>query len=113
MKPGSVIVDLAGETGGNCELTEPGKVVVKHDVTIVSPLNLPATMPEHASALYARNVQSLLELLVDEDGALNLNFDDEIVAGRLHHPRRRGRPRGREEDRRRRGAAASKPAADE
>jgi NAD(P) transhydrogenase subunit alpha len=81
MKPGSVIVDLAGETGGNCELTEPGKVVVKHHVTIVSPLNLPATMPEHSSALYARNVQSLLELLVDEEGALNLNFDDEIVAG--------------------------------
>ena len=56
MKPGSVIVDLAGETGGNCELTEPGEIVVKHDVTIVSPLNLPATMPEHASQLYARNV---------------------------------------------------------
>jgi NAD(P) transhydrogenase subunit alpha len=81
MKPGSVIVDLAGETGGNCELTEPGKVVVKHHVTIVSPLNLPASMPEHASALYARNVQSLLELLVDEEGNLNLNFDDEIIAG--------------------------------
>jgi NAD(P) transhydrogenase subunit alpha len=81
MKPGSVIIDLAGETGGNCELTEPGKVVVKHHVTIVSPLNLPATMPEHSSALYARNVQSLLELLVDDEGALNLNFDDEIIAG--------------------------------
>jgi NAD(P) transhydrogenase subunit alpha len=81
MKAGSVIVDLAGESGGNCELTEPGEVVVKHGVTIVSPLNLPATMPEHASALYARNVQSLLELLVDDEGRLNLNFDDEIVAG--------------------------------
>jgi len=81
MKPGSVIVDLAGETGGNVELTEPGKVVVKHDVTIVSPLNLPASMAEHSSALYARNVQSLLELLVDDEGELNLNFDDEIIAG--------------------------------
>jgi NAD(P) transhydrogenase subunit alpha len=81
MKAGSVIVDLAGETGGNCELTEPGKTVVKHDVTIVSPLNLPSSMPEHASALYARNVQSLLELLVDDEGALNLDFDDEIIAG--------------------------------
>jgi NAD(P) transhydrogenase subunit alpha len=81
MKPGSVIVDLAGESGGNCELTEPGEVVVKHAVTIVSPLNLPASMPEHSSALYARNVQSLLELLVDDEGALSLNFDDEIVAG--------------------------------
>jgi NAD(P) transhydrogenase subunit alpha len=81
MKPGSVIVDLAGETGGNVELTEPGKTVVKHGVTIVSPLNLASSMAEHASALYARNVQSLLELLVDDEGALNLNFDDEIIAG--------------------------------
>jgi len=81
MKPGSVIVDLAGETGGNCELTEPGKTVVKHDVTIVSPLNLPSSMPEHASSLYARNVQSLLELLIGEDGSMNLDFDDEIIAG--------------------------------
>ncbi len=81
MKPGSVIVDLAGEAGGNCELTEPGQVTVKHDVTIVSPLNLPATMPEHASQLYARNVQALLELLLGDDGSLALNFDDEVVAG--------------------------------
>ena len=81
MKPGSVIVDLAGETGGNCELTRPGEVVVEHDVTIVSPLNLPATMPEHASQLYARNVQALLELFLAEDGGVQLNFDDEIVAG--------------------------------
>jgi NAD(P) transhydrogenase subunit alpha len=81
MKPGSVVVDLAGESGGNCELTEPGEVVVKHDVTIVSPLNLPTTMPEHASQLYARNVQSLLELMLDDEGNLTLDFDDEIIAG--------------------------------
>ena len=81
MKPGSVIVDLAAETGGNCELTEPGKTVVKHDVTIVGPLNLAGTMPDHASQLYARNVQSLLELMVGEDGALELDFEDEIIAG--------------------------------
>src|SRR3954462_10955008 len=81
MKPGSMIVDLAAETGGNCELTEPGQVAVKHDVTIVSPLNLPATMLEHASALYARNVQALVELLLGDDGNLALNFDDEVVAG--------------------------------
>jgi H+-translocating NAD(P) transhydrogenase subunit alpha len=81
MKPGSVIVDLAGEAGGNSELTEPGEVVVRHDVTIVSPLNLPATMPEHASALYARNVQALLELMLDEEGNLNMDFDDEVIAG--------------------------------
>jgi len=81
MRPGSVIIDLAGEAGGNCELTEPGQTVVKHDVTIDSPLNLPAAMPEHASQLFARNVQALLELLVDEEGGLDLNFDDEVVAG--------------------------------
>src|SRR5206468_11958456 len=82
MKPGSVIVDLAGETGGNCELTEPGQTAVKHNVTIVSPLNLPATMPEHASALYARNLQALIELLADdESGALAPDFDDEIISG--------------------------------
>src|SRR6059058_4313460 len=81
MKAGSVIVDLAGEAGGNCELTEPGEVVVKHDVTISSPLNLPATMPEHSSALYARNVQALLELFMSDEGALAPDFDDEVVKG--------------------------------
>ena len=79
MAPGSVIVDLAGETGGNCELTEPGQTVVKHDVTICSPLNLPASMPEHASELYSKNITALLELLV-KDGALAPDFDDEVVA---------------------------------
>jgi len=81
MKPGSVIVDLAGEAGGNCELTKPGETVVRHDVKIVSPLNLPASMAEHSSQLFARNVLALLELLVGEDGALQLDFDDEIVRG--------------------------------
>lgn len=80
MRAGSVVVDLAGETGGNCELTEPGRTVVKHGVTIASPLNLPATMPEHSSELYAKNVTALLELLIT-DGALAPDFDDEIVAG--------------------------------
>ncbi|NLV77938.1 MAG: Re/Si-specific NAD(P)(+) transhydrogenase subunit alpha [Rhodococcus sp.] len=81
MKPGSVIVDLAGETGGNCELTEPGQTVVKHDVTICSPLNLPATMPEHASELYSKNVSALIELLLDDSGSLAPDFSDEILAG--------------------------------
>jgi H+-translocating NAD(P) transhydrogenase subunit alpha len=81
MKPGSVIIDLAGEAGGNCELTEPGETIVRHDVKIVSPLNLPATMPEHSSQLFARNVLALLDLFVGEDGALKLDFEDEIVAG--------------------------------
>jgi H+-translocating NAD(P) transhydrogenase subunit alpha len=80
MSPGSVIVDLAAETGGNCELTEAGQTVVKEDVTIAGPLNLPATMPDHASSLYARNVQSLLELMV-ADGELSLDFEDEVIAG--------------------------------
>ncbi|OBF33853.1 NAD(P) transhydrogenase subunit alpha [Mycobacterium sp. ACS1612] len=79
MKPGSVVVDLAGETGGNCELTEPGQTVVKHDVTIASPLNLPATMPEHASELYAKNIASLLDLLI-KDGEVAPDFEDEVVA---------------------------------
>jgi proton-translocating NAD(P)+ transhydrogenase subunit alpha len=81
MKPGSVIVDLAGAAGGNCELTEPGETVVKEDVTIAAPLNLPSDMAEHASMLYARNVQSLLDLLSDDEGNLHLDFEDEIVAG--------------------------------
>jgi NAD(P) transhydrogenase subunit alpha len=81
MKPGSVIVDLAGEAGGNCELTVPGETVVRHDVKIISPLNLPASMAEHSSQLFARNVLALLDLFVGEDGALQLDFDDEIVAG--------------------------------
>ena len=80
MRPGSVVVDLAGEAGGNCELTEPGEVVVRHDVTIASPLNLPAGMPEHASELYARNVASLLELMLDDEGAFAPDFSDEVLA---------------------------------
>jgi H+-translocating NAD(P) transhydrogenase subunit alpha len=79
MKPGSVVVDLAGEAGGNCELTEPGRTVVKHDVTIAAPLNLPATMPEHASELYSKNITALLDLLI-KDGKLAPDFDDEVVA---------------------------------
>ncbi|MBD8507849.1 Re/Si-specific NAD(P)(+) transhydrogenase subunit alpha [Hoyosella sp. G463] len=80
MREGSVIVDLAGETGGNCELTEPGKTVTKHGVTIASPLNLPATMPEHASELYAKNVTALLDLMLDDDAALAPDFTDQILA---------------------------------
>ncbi|HEX8977696.1 MAG TPA: Re/Si-specific NAD(P)(+) transhydrogenase subunit alpha [Solirubrobacteraceae bacterium] len=80
MKPGSVIVDLAGEAGGNCELSEPGQSVIKHDVKILAPLNVPSTMAEHASQLYARNIQALLGLMI-EDGALKLDFEDEVIAG--------------------------------
>lgn len=80
MRPGSVIVDLAAEAGGNCELTEPGEEVVREGVIILGLLNLPSTMPSHASQLYAKNVAALLDLLVS-DGELKLDFDDEIVAG--------------------------------
>jgi proton-translocating NAD(P)+ transhydrogenase subunit alpha len=81
MKPGSVIVDLAAETGGNCELTEAGKTVVRHDVKILGPLNVPSTMAEHASQLYSRNIESLLGLMISDEGALSLDFDDEVIAG--------------------------------
>jgi NAD(P) transhydrogenase subunit alpha len=81
MKPGSVIVDLAGEAGGNCELSEPGETIVVHDVKIAAPLNLPSTLAEHASQLYARNIESLLGLMLDDEGNLALDFDDEIIAG--------------------------------
>src|SRR5438067_2844497 len=80
MAPGSVIVDLAGDSGGNCELSKPGETIVEYDVVIASPLNLPAQMPESASMLYARNIQALVELMVDDEGNLTLNWDDEVIA---------------------------------
>jgi NAD(P) transhydrogenase subunit alpha len=80
MRPGSVIVDLAAETGGNSELTVPGEVAVREGVTIVGLTNLPSTMPYHASMLYSRNVQALLLHLAPE-GQLNLDWDDEITSG--------------------------------
>ena len=80
MRPGSVIVDLAAEAGGNCELTVPGEEVVREHVTIVGPTNLPSSMPFHASQLYARNVAALLQHLAPE-GELALDFEDEITAG--------------------------------
>ena len=79
MREGSVIVDLAAEAGGNCELTQPGEEVEREDVTIVGFTNLPSSMPYHASQLYARNVAALLQHLAPE-GALTLDFDDEITA---------------------------------
>jgi NAD(P) transhydrogenase subunit alpha len=91
MKPGSVIVDLAGEAGGNCELSVPGETVIEHGVKILAPLNVPSSLAEHASALYARNIQALLGLMVGAptdgpDGQpvaaeLKLDFEDEVIAG--------------------------------
>jgi NAD(P) transhydrogenase subunit alpha len=78
MAPGSVIVDLAGERGGNCELTRPGEIVVEHGVTIIGWFNLASTVPYHASQLYARNVTAFLLHLV-KGGKLQLNMDDEII----------------------------------
>jgi NAD(P) transhydrogenase subunit alpha len=80
MRPGSVIVDLAAETGGNCELTRPGEVVEVRGVTVIGTLNLASAMPAHASQLYARNVSALLEHLAP-GGELNLDWTDEITAG--------------------------------
>ncbi|TML78674.1 MAG: Re/Si-specific NAD(P)(+) transhydrogenase subunit alpha [Actinobacteria bacterium] len=80
LRPGSVIVDLAAETGGNCELTEPGEIVERSWVTLVGLTNLPSTMPYHASTLYSRNVQALLLHLAPE-GELTLDWGDEITSG--------------------------------
>jgi len=82
MKPGSVIVDLAVEAGGNCALSQPGKVVVKHGVHIVGHMNVPGRLAADASALYARNLFNLLQLMIDKDSkALAINWDDEIIKG--------------------------------
>ena len=83
MKPGSVIVDLAAERGGNCELTQQGKTIVADGVTIVGPENVPSDLAFHASQMYGKNVQTFLELIIDETGNLNIDFDDEIIAGTL------------------------------
>jgi len=80
MRPGSVIIDLAAEAGGNCEVTEPGEIVERDGVTVVGLTNVASTMPFHASQLYARNVSALLQHLAPE-GELALDWDDEITAG--------------------------------
>ena len=88
MQPGSVIVDLAAEAGGNCELTEPGETVEHNEVKIIGPVNLPSTMPIHASQLYARNMHNLIGHITEDraedkdehDLHANLDFEDEIVA---------------------------------
>jgi NAD(P) transhydrogenase subunit alpha len=93
MQPGSVIVDIAAERGGNCELTQGGETVLKGGITILGPLNIPSALARDASQMYASNVSSLLRLLV-RDGRLELNRDDEIIretlvthGGQVVHPR--------------------------
>jgi NAD(P) transhydrogenase subunit alpha len=83
MRPGAVIVDLAAESGGNCELTQSGETVKVHGVTIVGPQNLPSRVAFHASQMYAKNLQSFLSLLVSADGVLTGEFTDEILASSL------------------------------
>lgn len=82
MRPGSVIVDLAGEQGGNCELTEPGKAVVRHGVTIIGYTDLPSRLAAQSSQLYATNLRHMLsELCPDKDGNIQLDLDDEVIRG--------------------------------
>ncbi len=83
MRPGAVVVDLAAETGGNCELTRPGETVDVGGVRIVGPLNLPGEIPFHASLMYAKNLESFLSLLVDRSGGLVPSYSDEILAASL------------------------------
>jgi H+-translocating NAD(P) transhydrogenase subunit alpha len=79
MRPGAVIIDLAAEQGGNCAYTEPGKSIDRHQVTIIGTLNLPASVPVHASQLYAKNITNLLQYLI-KDGEIQLDFADDIVS---------------------------------
>ena len=79
MRPGSVIVDLAGEQGGNCELSVPGETVVRHDVTIIAPLHISSDLAYHASQMYAKNIAAFVVLLAPK-GELNLNFSDDIIS---------------------------------
>lgn len=79
MKPGSVIVDLAAERGGNCELTQLGKTIVAHGVTIIGPDNIPSTIPNHASQMYGKNMEVLLGHMINAEGNLSLDFDDEVI----------------------------------
>jgi NAD(P) transhydrogenase subunit alpha len=83
MAPGSVIVDLAAERGGNCELTVPGQVVERHGVTLIGYENLPATVPYHASQMLAKNITSLFAHLTDAEGGVNVKREDPITAGAL------------------------------
>lgn len=81
MKPGSVIIDLAASTGGNCEVTENGKTIVVNGVTIIGDSNLQATMPYDASKMFGKNVLNYIKLIIDKDGNINLNFADDLVTG--------------------------------
>ncbi|MFO7655597.1 MAG: Re/Si-specific NAD(P)(+) transhydrogenase subunit alpha [Bacteroidales bacterium] len=94
MAPGSVIIDLAASTGGNCELTKNDETVIHHKVKIIGKSDYPSDIPYDASSMYAKNLLNFLKLIIDENGALNINFNDEIIkgtclthAGKVHHSR--------------------------
>jgi len=94
MAPGSLVVDIAAERGGNCELTRPGEVVEENGVRIYGPMNLPSAIPYHASQMYAKNILTFLKYLISKEGNLTLNREDEIVketmvthGGEVVHPR--------------------------
>ncbi len=83
MAPGSVIVDLAAERGGNCEVTKPGETVIEQGVYVLGPMNVPATVPRHASEMYARNIVTFLKNMINKEGALNIDLNDEITRDTL------------------------------
>ena len=94
MAAGSVVVDIAAERGGNCELTRAGEIVVADGVTILGPLNLASTVPQHASLMYSRNVATFLNHLINKEGAWVMDREDEItretlvtIGGEVVHPR--------------------------
>ncbi|HUA86999.1 MAG TPA: NAD(P) transhydrogenase subunit alpha, partial [Bryobacteraceae bacterium] len=94
MAPGSIIVDLAAERGGNCEVTRPGETVLERGVMVLGPMNVPATVPRHASEMYARNIVTFLKNMITKDGQLNIDLNDEITretlitrGGEVVHPK--------------------------
>ena len=94
MSPGSVIVDLAAERGGNCEVTRPGETVVENGVVVLGPVNLPATVPNHSSQMYGRNIVTFLKNMLTKEGTLHIDTADEITReslvvldGEVVHPR--------------------------
>jgi NAD(P) transhydrogenase subunit alpha len=99
IKPGSIVVDLAVERGGNCALSQPGKIVQHRGVTIMGWENLPSRLAGNASMLYAKNLQNFLDLVISKEGALSINWDDEIIketvlarGGKIVHPLLRKEP---------------------
>ena len=81
MRPGSVVIDMAAEQGGNCVLTKPGETVVVEGVKVIGPTNLPSDVPRDSSAMFSRNVEKLVSYMLGKDGAMNYDFGKEIIKG--------------------------------